>query len=114
MSHGRRFQIERFCQMQTIIRLSTRLFLIALISVSISSTCVRGGEPVVEKNVVQPPPQLFGTGWYVAVDMGANVFQSRGDASTFSDEFGNTLTVDPKTMSASSVELREVMSLVAE
>jgi opacity protein-like surface antigen len=82
--------------MQIIVRLSKQLFLVALISVGIASIPVRGGEPVVEKNVAPPPPQLFGTGWYAAIDMGANVFQNRGGSRTFTDDFGDTLTIDPK------------------
>src|SRR5690349_5450235 len=54
---------------------SIQLFLAALISVSITATCGQGGEPVVDKNVAPPPPELYGTGWYAAIDMGANVFQ---------------------------------------
>jgi hypothetical protein len=82
--------------MQINVRFSIQLFLVALISVSITATCVQGGEPVVDKNVAPPPPELYGTGWYAAIDMGANVFQNRGGSRTFTDEFGDTLTIDPK------------------
>src|SRR5947208_943983 len=49
-----------------------------------------------------PPPELYGLGFYGAIDMGANVFQNRGGDRTFSDNdpndplFGYTLTVSPK------------------
>ena len=49
-----------------------------------------------------PPPELYGLGFYGAIDMGANVFQNRGGDRTFSDQdpnspfFGDTLTISPK------------------
>src|SRR6266576_470183 len=54
---------------------------------------------------VAAPPQLYGLGFYGAIDAGANVFQNRGDDRTFSDngirdrfdpDFDDTLTVSPK------------------
>jgi len=78
--------------MQIIVRCLKRPFLITLVLVSIAATSVRAGEPVVEKNVAAPPPELFGTGWYAAIDIGANVFQNRGGSRTLTDEFGDTLT----------------------
>jgi opacity protein-like surface antigen len=54
------------------------------------------------KQVAPPPPELYGLGFYGAIDMGANVFQNRGGDRTFSDDnrdspfFGDTLTVSPK------------------
>src|SRR5260370_30819637 len=51
-----------------------------------------------KKKRIRPPrpPQLYGLGFYGAIDGGANVFQNRGGTKVFSDEFGDTLTVDPK------------------
>src|SRR5207253_8780502 len=49
-----------------------------------------------------PPPELYGLGFYGAIDMGANVYQDRGGNKTFtdtnpnSDFFGDNLEVDPK------------------
>src|SRR6266487_1025868 len=49
-----------------------------------------------------PPPELYGLGFYGAIDMGANVFQDRGGDRTFTDDnpnspfFGDSLTVSPK------------------
>src|SRR5205814_6504362 len=51
-----------------------------------------------------PPPPMYGLGFYGAIDMGANVYQNRGDDKTFSangplvsaEDFGDTLTVSPK------------------
>ncbi len=49
-----------------------------------------------------PPPELYGLGFYGAIDGGANVYQNRGGNKTFTDTnpdsffFGDTLEVDPK------------------
>src|SRR6266487_6915663 len=49
-----------------------------------------------------PPPELYGLGFYGAIDAGANVYQNRGGDRTFTDTnpdsffFGDTLEVDPK------------------
>ena len=58
---------------------------------------LQAGEAVAYKQVAPPPPpELYGLGFYGAIDMGANVYQNRGGTRVFSDEFGDTLTVDPK------------------
>jgi opacity protein-like surface antigen len=57
---------------------------------------LQAGEAVAYKQVAPPPPPLYGTGFYGAIDMGANVFQNRGGDRTFTNEFGDTLTIDPK------------------
>src|SRR6266567_5917212 len=49
-----------------------------------------------------PPPELYGLGFYGAIDGGANVYQNRGGNKTFTDDnpnspfFGDTLTISPK------------------
>jgi opacity protein-like surface antigen len=49
-----------------------------------------------------PPPVYYGTGFYGAIDMGANVYQNRGGDRTFTNDrvgtefFGDTLTISPK------------------
>src|SRR5438874_6082995 len=43
-----------------------------------------------------PPPELYGLGFYGAIDMGANIYQNRGGDRTFTDDFGDTLTISPK------------------
>src|SRR5262249_6503309 len=62
----------------------------------------------VYKQVAPPPPPIWGTGFYGAIDMGANVYQNRGGDRSFSvdndgdpwdrnPEFlGSTLDVSPK------------------
>lgn len=64
---------------------------------------LKAGPAVDYKQVAPPPPpELYGLGFYGAIDMGANVFQNRGGDRTFSDDnrdspfFGDTLTVSPK------------------
>jgi opacity protein-like surface antigen len=63
---------------------------------------LRAGPAVEYKQVAPPPPPIYGTGFYGGVDMGANIYQNRGDDVTFSDDdlnspfFGSTLTVSPK------------------
>lgn len=57
--------------------------------------------PAVEyKQVAPPPPLAYGTGFYGAIDLGANVFQNFPDSRTFTDTdpefFGDTLEVSPQ------------------
>src|ERR671931_511940 len=72
--------------------------LIGLLTVSL-----RAGPAVEYKQVAPPPPPLlYGTGFYSGIDLGANLYQNRGDTRTFTDDnpasltFGETLTFDPK------------------
>src|SRR6266536_3366609 len=54
------------------------------------------------KQVAPPPPELYGLGFYGAIDLGANIYQDRGGTRTFTDDnpnspfFGDSLEVDPK------------------
>jgi len=41
------------------------------------------------------PADSYGNGWYGAIDLGANIYQDRGDVRNFSNGFGDTLTLDP-------------------
>ena len=54
------------------------------------------GPPEYQQVAPPPPPGIYGTGFYGAIDAGANVFQNRGGDRTFSDDFGDTLTISPK------------------
>jgi len=56
------------------------------------------GPPAPEYKQVAPapPPLLYGTGFYGAIDMGANVYQNRGGDRLFTDRFGDTLAISPK------------------
>ena len=75
---------------------SSTLSLVALLLSTVS--VLAGPPPVMEsKNVMQSaPPEIFGTGPYVALDLGANVYQDRGGDRTFTDERGDTLSISPK------------------
>jgi len=58
---------------------------------------LQAGEAVAYKQVAPPPPpELYGLGFYGAIDAGANVYQDRGGTKVFENEFGDTLEVDPK------------------
>src|SRR5215831_10398227 len=70
-------------------------FLLGLVTVSLQA-----GEPVAYKQVAPPPPPLYGTGFYGAIDAGANVFQNIGDKTFHEDEdfpsFGGRVDLDLK------------------
>lgn len=48
-----------------------------------------------EYSAPQPVSELYGTGWYGAIDLGANLHQNRGDARVFTNGLGDSLTLDP-------------------
>ncbi len=77
--------------------------LLTAIVVGFLTASLQAGEPVAYKQAAPPPPpELYGLGFYGAIDMGANVYQNRGGDRTFTDDrvgtedFGDTLTVSPK------------------
>lgn len=74
-----------------------RFSILTLILFGFIAVSLQAGETTVSsyKNVAPPPP-LYGIGFYGAIDMGANVYQNRGDTRVFENEFGDTLTIDPK------------------
>ena len=63
---------------------------------------LQAGTEVYKQVAPPPPPELYGLGFYGAIDLGANVYQNRGGDRTFTDDnlnspfFGDTLTVSPK------------------
>src|SRR5437016_1570857 len=66
---------------------------------------LQAGTEVYKQVAPPPPPELYGLGFYGAIDMGANVFQNRGGDRTFNGDtirdrfdpdFNDTLTVSPK------------------
>ena len=57
---------------------------------------VNAGETMQTEYRSQPPPEIFGTGFYGAVDIGGNVYQDRGGDRVFTNEFGDTLAISPK------------------
>jgi opacity protein-like surface antigen len=78
----------------------TTLFLASIFG--FVAAAAQAGTEVYKQVAPPPPPELYGLGFYGAIDMGANVFQNRGGDRTFSDQdpnspfFGDTLTVSPK------------------
>src|SRR5215472_12028473 len=75
-------------------------FTVALTGLLAASLRAGPAEPY--KQVAPPPPPIYGTGFYGAIDMGANVYQNRGGDQTFTQNnpnlpgFGDTLDVNPK------------------
>jgi opacity protein-like surface antigen len=74
------------------------LFVSVLLGFAIGS--LQAGPAVEYKQVAPPPPPLYGTGFYGAIDAGANVFQNLGDTRTFDESFtpfsGTRLDLDLK------------------
>jgi opacity protein-like surface antigen len=73
-----------------------KLLFSSLALTGLLTASLQAGEPVAYKQVAPPPPPLYGVGFYGAIDMGANIYQDRGGTRTFTGDFGDTLTVDPK------------------
>jgi opacity protein-like surface antigen len=51
-----------------------------------ATAAARAGEPDLYKQDVPPPPRLYGTGFYGALDVGPNLFENRGETRTFTDK----------------------------
>src|SRR5216110_2186119 len=85
-------------------RLSLRkkLYLVTALLAGFLAAPLHAGQEVYKQVAPPPPPELYGLGFYGAIDMGANVYQNRGGDRTFTDDrvgtedFGDTLTVSPK------------------
>src|SRR5437773_7130296 len=74
-----------------------RFSLLTSMMVGFVTASLQAGEAVAYKQVAPPPPpELYGLGFYGAIDAGANVYQDRGGDRTFTDDFGDTLEVSPK------------------
>jgi opacity protein-like surface antigen len=76
--------------------LMKKLSFVILVLLGFVTASLRAGEPEAYKQVAPSPPTLYGTGFYGAIDMGANIFQNRGGDRTFTDDFGDALTLSPK------------------
>src|SRR6266700_205618 len=77
--------------------LMKRFSLLTSLLLGFITASLQAGESVAYKQVAPPPaPELYGLGFYGAIDMGANVYQDRGGTKVFSNEFGDTLAVSPK------------------
>ena len=85
-----------------------RLSLLLTTLLPLFTASLQAGPTPEYKQVAPPPPPIFGTGFYGALDMGANVYQNRGGNRFFSSDadgdpwdrdlrfFGSTLEVNPK------------------
>src|SRR5947209_11359945 len=79
-----------------------KLYLLTAVLLGFLAAPLQAGQEVYKQVAPPPPPELYGLGFYGAIDMGANVYQNRGGDRTFSDDdlnspfFGDTLTVSPK------------------
>jgi opacity protein-like surface antigen len=79
-------------------------FLSTAILIGFLAVPLQAGTETYKQVAAPPPPELYGLGFYGAIDMGANVFQNRGDDRTFTaddrrlDPFDRDLelTVSPK------------------
>ena len=67
------------------------LALIAIVSVLLAVPAFAGETYTPQHQ----PSEIFGSGWYGAIDLGANIFQDRGDIRVFTNGAGDTLTLDP-------------------
>src|SRR5437660_2639039 len=79
-----------------------KLYLLTAVLLGFLAAPLQAGQEVYKQVAPPPPPELYGLGFYGAIDMGANVYQNRGGDRTFSDNdlnspfVGDTLTVSPK------------------
>jgi opacity protein-like surface antigen len=82
-----------------------KLIFATLALTGLLAASLRAGPAVEYKQVAPPPPPLYGVGFYGGIDLGANIYQNRGDDRTFTrdrflddddPDFGLTLGVSPK------------------
>src|SRR5213080_3627384 len=58
----------------------------AAVLIGLLAAPLQAGTEVYKQVAPPPPPELYGLGFYGAIDMGANVYQNRGGDRTFSDD----------------------------
>ena len=76
-----------------------KLSILASLLLGFVTASVQAGGEVYKQVAPPPPPPLYGTGFYGAIDAGANVYQDLGDTRTFNQSFtgfGATLDLDEK------------------
>ena len=66
-----------------------KFFILPLLLLGFATVSVQAGQEVY-KQVAPPPPQMYGLGFYGAIDMGANIYQNRGGTRTFTDDNPNS------------------------
>ena len=72
-------------------------FLSTLAIATLLATQVNAGPPPPPVTTTTEVSGIYGTGWYAAIHLGANVWQDRADTLNFVDAAGNTLRIEPKT-----------------
>src|SRR6266853_4416604 len=79
-----------------------KFFILPLLLLGFATASLQAGQEVYKQVTPPPPPELYGLGFYGAIDLGANVYQNRGGDRTFTDDnpnspfFGDSLEVSPK------------------
>src|SRR5438477_9942627 len=74
----------------------------ASVLIGLLAAPLQAGTEVYKQAAPPPPPELYGLGFYGAIDMGANLYQNRGGDRTFTQDdpdrpfFGYSLEVNPK------------------
>lgn len=69
-------------------------FVASMIFGSLAVSLHAGPEPVADgKSAPPPPPPVYGTGFYLGLDLGANVYQNRIGNQNFTNDFGETLSL---------------------
>src|SRR5437764_13277183 len=63
-----------------------RLNLIIIATSALLSSSLFAGPPEYKQVAPPPTPILYGTGFYGAIDLGANVYQDRGGNRTLTDD----------------------------
>ena len=70
-------------------------FLSTLAIATLLATQVNAGPPPPPVTTTTESYGIYGTGWYGAVHLGANIWQDRGDTREFNDTLGDRLTIEP-------------------
>ena len=67
-----------------------------LLSILTIAALLGGRANAGETYTPQPPAEIFGSGWYGAIELGANIYQDRGDTRIFTNLIGDSLVIEPK------------------
>ena len=83
-----------------------KVYLLTAVLIGFVTASLQAGTEVYKQVAAPPPPELYGLGFYGAIDMGANIYQDRGGTRTFNGDnrindptdrdFQATLEVNPK------------------
>src|SRR5580765_8634841 len=83
-----------------------KVYLSTAVLIGFVTASLQAGTEVYKQVAAPPPPELYGLGFYGAIDMGANVYQNRGGTRTFTGDnrinditdrdFDATMEVNPK------------------